>query len=572
MSSGTAGRILLCLLAAGVSTSSSAQTQESLPNPPQAVGPSDVLSVVPAEAGMVLVFRDLAGMDARLAGLLESLGVDVSPLALVQRSLGIVSGFDVHGSAALAVMPTDTGVPMSAGLVLILPTTNRKEILAFLAPEPAGDDLVRAVVRGKDTYVAHRCGFTFFAPTPSMARRAASAPRSIDTQLSEDQRRQIAGEDISVYVDIEAFPRTGLGRRFTGWLREQRGIRASLDPLKRVLISAHADASGISFLAAFRHDAAMAQERVVDSSTHLRGHLQEPFGLVMDVAVSESGRRERVAIDALLSMAVRAGVVRSDRVESLRTAMGGALSQTARASSSVALLSAGGGSQFGLSIVLTTRNGATLLVRAMEDLVRTIKSGVFMDEQYSRLFQRLSWQRAVESAGDVTVDQLRLPLNDLPGVDQGKAASLFTPDGLVVRIGTVDNQQVVITMGGGSDRFKEIVTNLRASQTPLASDAGIQLSRMRMPSDRRGEGFVALDRLVPIWCRLTSVLGKECEMLQIPAIGVPFAFYSLEASPTSSVYGGFVPVELLMGLRKASSQLGAEAAALPSPSSDATGQ
>ena len=103
-----------------------------LPNPSPAAPP--ILNAVPEDAWVVVTLRDLGGLDAKLARLINPMmPIPIRPLMLVKGQLSIVQGIDETGTAAIALLPGVAGETEPTHVVMWVPTTDRAKLLAFLS-------------------------------------------------------------------------------------------------------------------------------------------------------------------------------------------------------------------------------------------------------------------------------------------------------------------------------------------------------------------------------------------------------------------------------------------------------
>ncbi|MCH9001930.1 MAG: hypothetical protein IIC02_05090, partial [Planctomycetes bacterium] len=202
------GRILFTCLVLSSPWFVLAQTPTLVPTPNDIEKRAgSVLSVIPGDALVAVAFQDLQTLDARVAGLTKAFGEPLQPLRLAKFALGIAEGIDDRGSAAAVLVPVKGDGPVAEGLVLILPTSNRNELLAFFDPMDMGGGVTKVTLRGRPSFAASRSGYTIFGSDLETVKSVVSSGRPLVAQCSDPQLELIAGYDVSVYVNVVALER-----------------------------------------------------------------------------------------------------------------------------------------------------------------------------------------------------------------------------------------------------------------------------------------------------------------------------------------------------------------------------
>lgn len=512
-----------------------------------------VFSVIPGDALVAVAFSDLKTLGARVESLGKILGVPVQPLILAKAALGIAAGIDDRGSAAVVLVPVTPGGPIAQGIVLILPTSNRAELLAFFDPTDMGGGVTKVTIRGKRSYAASRGGHTVFGSHLETVKSVVSSGRPLVVQCSDPQLELIASQDLSVYVNVAALSRSAIGKRFEAWLSPQFGFAGLWETMGSLVISARVESGGVS-VSLLMEDRLQhrAKSRPPTSETLLRGLPDEPFAVAAGGLLGENDRQVNSLTDAVVSAAVGLGIVRTEQREKVLAAYAEMVGLSAQVAASMSLLSGQEFGTIGATKIIATRGKPERLVRAIQSLVELLGSDIFADTRYTMAMERLEWRSRAEVRSGVEIDHIVLPLDQLGTLDTQKSAAAFGAEGFLVRLGAVDDKYVVLSLGGGVDRFDRIVQSLRAGRAPLASSVAVQMSRTRVSQARVFEAYVSVDRWLRIWSQLSAIVGVQSQFSEMPEVNAPVAVAIREVGTSGTQLDLFVPVELLVAFKTAS--------------------
>ena len=574
MPSESIGRVLFTIAVLGAPVQVSAQKPTSI-NVVSADGErrGSVLSIIPGNALVAVTFQNLKSLDSRVATLTKSFGPPVHAFDLAKIALGIASGIDARGSAAVALLPVVGDGPVGTGLVLILPTSNHDEILAFLDATGMEDGITKVTIRGRASYAASRSGYTVFGSNLKTVQSVVSNARPFVAQCSELQLELIAGHDVSMYVNVAALQRSAVGKRFENWLGARIGFGDLLDSVGSLLVSARIKPGGVSVAVLMEARVwRKPREQAATSETLLRGLPDEPFAIATGGLLGRDDRWESAVIDAVVSAAVGAGIILSDRADDVRAAYRSLVAQSAQVAASLSLLPDGEHDAVGAVKIITTRGAPERLVAAADSLIRVLKSGVFADARYARVVERLEWRSRVESRSGVEIDHIVLRLDGLDAGHAEKAATAFGPEGILVRIGAVDHKYVVVSLGGGVERFDRIVGTLRAGRAPLSSGTAVRMARLGVSQERFWEAYVSVGRCLRVWNRLTAIVGVDGQFTEIPEVNAAVGISVRDVGASETRLDLFVPVEFLVALKNAKRATPAETRVTESVEQDNVGE
>jgi len=523
--------------------------------PPSAAVPEDILSVVPAGTSTVVMVRDLGELDAKLTRLMERLSIPVSPYQFAKGWLEIVAGIDDHGPAAIAVLPvsSESEMPAKHGLVLILPTANRDELLSFLSPQPIEEGYTKVMLRGRESYAGSVGRFTVFGSNLHAVRSVVRVTEPLIDQLPAYQLKQQSDNDVSLWIDPASVTSSFGAGEGMPWLRGVvKSVFSRVKDLGRIQLAARFEQGGITVGLCMGRSAATRRFAGRDTvESLLRGLPNEPYVAAMGADLSHSGAWASAMVDLIVSSSVAAGVLDSARVSDLMQVVDSAVKDVVGVGLIVSVSPQGPDGMLGLAkVVHTASDGQTLLAK-IDAIVKALKNGAFVDPVINRALEKLEFRRAVETSREVTVNHVVLDTSGLEGVDQEALRRAFGRDGLLLRIGVVDDRYVVMAFGGGLERFDEIVKTVRAGRAPLAADTGTMMSALGVARKRSLEAYVSVDRGLRLITDVSTAMGFPASYPQMPETNAPVALAMHSVSSSSTQLEVFIPTELLIAFKSA---------------------
>jgi len=521
----------------------------SVPAPP----PADILEVIPANASFVAAVRDLAGFDTNVAGLLERLDIQASPYTILKSWLQIVTGLDDRGSAALVFLPNRSPSAAHPDMVLLLPMVDRAAMLAFLDPMPLGDGDTRVTLRGRETYVAVKDRHAVFGPDARVVRSLAESRQSIGGRWSAQEVERYRANDWSLWLDPTRMS-CGFGDTagFSGSLIALADSALRELRFNAIGLSGRADASGITLELLMQRGSAPPELPQTEVAKPLLAGL--PVGpVVLAVGAAGNGEREPflTGMRALLSYLTGSGICTAGGVDRFVEAAASAHELVQSAALSVSRDSAGEPGPFTLAMVIRVRGEGAVLVNRIERVVDAVKGGLVSDPAYHAALQRVQFRRAAETVKDVSVDYLTADLSGYGGTEAAAFRESFGVDQFLVRVGVVAPSHVVITFGGGSERFENVVEAVRAEQAPLASTLGIVSPSEGTAPARWLEGYLAVDRFIGLVRSLRVDAERPPAVLDAPESTAPITVVAYGAGPSTSRFDVHLPVAALAEIRAA---------------------
>lgn len=515
-------------------------------------GEREILAALPADTMAVLIVRDLAQCDREVATLLARMGLPISPYSSLKGALEIVTGLDDHGPAAVALIPSLQKETGPLPLVLLLPTSNRPAAMAFLNPQPLENDYVRVTLRGHEAFAATEGRFLVFGPTLAMVQHVLDAEEGLDTVLSTHQLTRFADTDVSILVR-SPLPKTVLACDMFG-SPLVRGLCEACEaefPWDRFQFCANIDGEGVTFEfnIAWKSGADIGPGSGPTTSL-LNGLPDEPSAIAMGMSNDRTGARVRSMVKILFHTLTTAAVLEPSRAEELRDAYEQTSERVARVASSVSILPGEPGGSIGFAKILRARGNGRALLNGVDGILAILRSGPFVDPRFNRLTERIEYRVGVESLSDLTINHLALDLRAFSEIDHEMVRRVFGQEDLRARIALVDGDFLVVTFGGGLERFRKTVTAVRAQSAPPAAEARTVQPAHLLQKRRSFEAHVAVDRLVMLVRQLRTAMGMSPGPAKISAPGAPIVVTGHVVAEHETQVQVFVPIKVVFAFQE----------------------
>ena len=521
------------------------------PAEPSAVrtGSPEILSALPVDVVFAVTVRDLAECDGKLAKLMERLGFPISPYTLLKGALGIVSGLNDDGSAAVAVMAPDPAGAASKRIVLLLPTTDRAALLTFLNPRPVDESYVKVTLRGRETYVGTKGRFTVFGPDIETVRHVVNAKTRLIDRFSTHLLKQFGANDVSLWVNVASLASGAFGERPVAWLQRTFGVE-SLKQYESFQWSSRFETDGLYLeLSAARAQPGRTANRRETTDSLLTGLPDERFIMALGLLDDDGGARLSSMTNRIISASTAFGIIEPSQSAALARAYESVVGKITEASASVSLLPDGSHGRIALTKVLRTRGDGRAVLDDVQSILNVLKSGPFVDPLINRVAERIEYRRAAETSGTIIIDHLSVNLSEFEGIDHEALKKLLGPEGYLTRIGVVDGNSVVIALGGGLVRFNEVMALVRAKKAPLMEDPGIRQSAKKLAGERSLEAYFSFDRCLRLTKEVLAATGVAGTIPDMSELGVPVALTMHSVNPRETELRIFVPTELVVAIK-----------------------
>ena len=535
---------------AGSVLAQTANRPHSLPteaaSPDSSAAVRSLLSVLPTSDSVALVIPDLARLDDSLGAIAPRLGSGplLSPLQWLRKRAEIVAGVDEHGAAAVTLGLTDPAAHFSRNLTLWIPTTDRDQLFTFLNPSPQESGFVRVRISGQEAFAAARGAHTVIGADTAMLRRVLDSPAGAVSALSNGQLERLVTSDFALQLTGVRGGSSGLPSRLP-WTSELFGLsHLNAEALRAAVWTARIGSDGVAVALHRVSERPTSPAVVSGQGPTLVGLSDEPFIMAVTSRNTSAGPGALAFGGLAISAGVTAEIIDAMRAPELARRIE-ALTAPVVAQSFALSFSEAPPATLLATVVLQTRSQEAQVTSDIESLVSLLKRGPFVDPRVNRLMEMAELRRAAERIAGVSVDHLTIRAGEANRIATQTTTRIFGLEGFLVRIGWAAPDVLLMTIGGGTERFAHAVQLIREGRAPLHANPLIANVAQRMPRMRNMEAYVSLDRLQ----RAASFLVGETQRTPDSALPVaPMWLAGIDADPGELRLEGFIPVEALKSL------------------------
>ncbi len=516
----------------------------------------DALAAIPEDAIGFACLPSLEQLDADYRQAIVDLGVQelVPPMAqsllMPLKMVPMFMTVDTKQPVIIVAMPAKTMAELGQSAALILPTSDPKPILTGMMGQESDDGTWKVNVFGTPMHAATGPGKLILASTPEMAKHVAGSTKSYASKLTKEQKGFLEKLDVVVWVEapplIEMFrPQIDglvmmamMSNMGQGAVNED-GARAQKEQIEMLLsgmagvgVGVAVDRVGLDlrFGMTAKKDSELSKQMagVASSRSLLRGLPSEDFLIAMGVAADPEQTKESIAeIDPAFAMLEADTELDKEKLNKLKEAVKEWIVLFAGARGSIHFLPEDGDGLIGAAAVIETTDSK----RWMELLDQMAGIGVELisipefEEDFKEFVAASSFTMGAEEIAKAQFAHWMVDVAKLEEVDDEKMAALkklFGEDGLLVRIGAVNDKTVVFAFGGGESHVKKLIETARSGRDVIGESAGVKKVSAELPSQKSMAMYIAADRIVTLIKRVTKVLGEEDEIpFDVPRIDAP---------------------------------------------------
>ena len=510
-----------------------------------------ILNAVPEDAWVVVTLRDLGGLDAKLARLINPLmPMPIRPLLLLKAQLSMVEGIDESGTAAIALLPGVAGETEPTQVVMWVPTTDRTKLLAFLSPAPAEEGFEKVELRGQESYAGTHGRFTVLAGDLPVVRRAVREGPGVASRFTAHQLARFEVNDVSIYLNLAAIRTAPVFGIISTGLSLLGIPPGDVERYRSVQVSLRFEAEGVAIEVHSQTERAEENPPAQTDGSLLAELPAESFVLAVGMNIGGAGHDRSAPARLLLDGLDRRGMLDSARKADLEKALEKMYADVTGAALSVVAMPEGSDGLIGLTKVIHTKGRAQTLAASFEELISVLRSGVFVDPTVATAMQRITYTRNAETIAGTPVDHLSLDISGIQVVDEAAIRKAIGTEGALVRMGVVDDHRLVATFGGGAERFAAAITALRSVEGSLAADPLIGRSAA-VKTKHHAEGYLAIDRALKLAADVTRAMDDPTVVPKMTPIDVPVSFLARRISPRETQIDVFVPTAVIVAVKQA---------------------
>lgn len=531
--------------------------------------PADLLAVAPADAWAVIWVRNLGEMDQKLNTLVQQLNVPFpfqNPLTMGLSMLGFISGVDSAGGVGAVILPAPAFDAMKDHTVLLVPCTSLDELLSLMEPEEVEPGVRKVLLQNEPTFVAQKDTHALFGSSLDAVKTVLASKSSLRSSLNAHQLKHNQGDDLAVWCNAQALTTSEAFKAIAPVLAMANIDAQFLSEIRSVGLSVRISSAGIGVGAyadgvpdTNTYKGMCGQKGTTDSL--LLGLPKERYVLAYGAAsgkeASETGAE--MLTRALDNPQVQMLGLDPEKLAQIKSVIVEHVKLMRTLSVGVSALPEGPDGMISLAKVVGMEGDPAEGLALAAKLVAIVKGGLVPQEEAVAALNALEYRPAAEQIGGISVDHLVFDLAKVvPQNEENPEQSedwirlvhkIIGKDGVLFRLGVADAKHVVMTFGGGAERFNTVATLVKEKKTPLAEDGGIQRSKKHLPSVCNAEGYLAVDQLLSVISSIAKALDKPVPPLSLGELNAPLAFASEPVEPGGSQTEVFLPMELVIAAK-----------------------
>ncbi len=220
----------------------------------------------------------------------------------------------------------------------------------------------------------------------------------------------------------------------------------------------------------------------------------------------------------------------------------------------MAALDGGDGGFLGASMILESREPKVCL-----DSMRAIYTNLWKvsdEEDLKKAKSMLVHKPDAETIEGGKVDTIMLKMEEFAtetdmSEEDKKMFKKLLGNEVTIRFGVVGDNHLLVTFGGGQDRYANTAKVIKSGGANLLSDPGITSSMSQMPSPRSMEGFISVENILRIIKTISTAMGEPDNIpFEIPDINAPIG---MDSSMVDNAFRFdlIVPMKLVKSIKKA---------------------
>ncbi len=503
-------------------------------------GGQDILSAVPEKAWATLFIRNARELDQKLMGLSQQLSLPpMSLLQMAKMSMGLMGGVNDDGSVAIVLMPNPAIMAdPTATMAVLVPCSDYPTLTQTLQPQEAGEGISKVMLAGQESYMARYGPFAVMGPSQQAVQAilAEKEGAGLGAAWTAHQKGRYGEDDIILHLNLKGVITDPSISPMLMQMAAMGGGPAAAQGIQQyetLSIGVRLEKDGIRLgfyigATAGGELANMLASGPTSTDSMLIGQPDGRYVLAAGGRVPESAGP------------MMAGMIMGAQAQAMATAgMPGAgfdpakfqemvqlwtdlLSGAQTVSFAWSALPSGGDGIISLTKCVTFSGDAAVKLEKIGALVQNL-AAMAQSGAGQNADPVVEYQVGAETVEGVSVNRLKVHLDripDMPAENRENVTAILGGDGLDVRLAAVDNQRVVVSLGGGQARMEALINAAKSGAAPLSSNAGLQQAAAMLSPQRSAEGYLALDTLLNTIVEIGKVLPEPQE-LPFPVTSVP---------------------------------------------------
>ena len=551
----------------------------------KAANNADVASMLPKDCWAFMVIRSVNTIQER-ANLLMEIGVPVPPVPIammVQGQTGFGDTIDLTRPIVVVVMDVkkygklsdDMPEDPSNALLMLVPATDSKALIGKVAADEAEAPVRKIGIMGQTAYASAQGDYVVIGRSEKIVK-SGILKSDIGFDLNRAQSDCLNASDVYVSAAVS--------KGFGAYKQEVMGmmnmVLAASDPTgesTKVIEKQLDELAHFDFGIALNNDGfslhgvmvpknetdlakLFGDMKNVDKSL-LSAMPKETYLFAVSGTTPYSVHQEKFGNQNMVSQIFKQMQAAGGTVEANEAAVKALDAEVQKLNRSVdafamnmTALEGGNGGYIGASMILESREPAACLTS-----MRTIYTKIWElsdEEDLKKAKSMLMHKPDAETIEGGKVDTLSLKMEDFAAEtemsdEDKKMFKQLLGSEVTVRFGVVGDNHLLVSFGGGQDRYAAAAKVIKAGGENLLADPGIASTSKQLPSPRMMEGYLSVENIMRMVKTVSTAMGEPDNIpFEVPDIYAPAA---MDASIVDNAwrFDFFVPMKLIKGIKTA---------------------
>ena len=562
-----------------------------------AADPMALLNLIPQDATVVVAIRSLREFDADIQAISGRLGFPMGPdgffpgpLDWVKDNLGLTEGVNDNGGVAFVILnasKTATIEELPGRMALYIPASDPKALITGMggtAKEGAADTY-EVTVGDEPLVAASKNGYVIMASTMEVLSEAMRAPGGVAKAMAGDRIEAYRRGDLLGWVNLSGIGpevRKAAFEAISGLMNmanptgtdQSAGVIRQLEKFMtegdQVSLSLDLSAKGglvISLYSRVKPDSDAAKMIAAvkpPKGSSLIGLPDEPVILAAGGAAAitpEMEKEIRRGMEDLIKQVSQGedSPIKPDTLKPLLDSYINCIKMSEQVSLSVSSpAEPGQAGMINLVLVGMVKDAEGFrgeLRRGFNEAKKVAmtmaKDAEIEQAQIDQVAGAFDWKENAGTVAGASVDQLTVDMAKLPEItpeqiEQVKA--VIGQEGVMIRVGVI-GKHVIVTFGGGEERFAKVVGLASKGEAPLGKNADIAKMGNRVPKGEKvSEFYLNADHLLAAINRIAEAVGSPLPVKLSMKNPAPLTMFQVNVDKTAQQVDIIFPVELMVGI------------------------
>lgn len=540
----------------------------------------DALSAIPEEAVGFVCIPSIKDLDARIKGTLGKLelsGAVPPPMAslagLLRTYFSMSAGLNEEGPLIILQMGGDSPAVLANRQAAIVPASDPAALLQSMGAKEGTDGEWTLTVMGTPAFAAAGDKRVVLGRAAGVAKSVLLVKGGIAAKLKKEELEAVQDQHLVAWADgdrlIKLFRQqiemmTGMlamaggGNAAAARQMEsaKKDIEVLVDGTRAVLIALSLNDKGLGLrfgFAAKSGSELAGRMSVRNSSEPLLTGLPGGDYIVAAAQTFDPAQIREVldTVDQLLLLTEGEESLDQEQVRNIKSLLGEWFPLWKVVRMSVRALPSGPEGMLGVEMIIGTSDSTKWL----EILGKLIDSGkqLSSEEEFKKLTEGVAYRRDAEEIGGAKVHHLLVDPVKMEEADEEEmetVTKIAGREGLLLRFTATDDNHVLVSFGGGSERAGRLIQQARGGASALEEQPGIKSASASLPKDRYLVAYFAVDRGLRLGNDIAAALDEEPLPFPVPELNAPIAMTGT-GGPEWGQGDVFFPMEFIVATKNA---------------------